>query len=102
MVYVDDTATIFQASSRWIAMTTTSERPDCKAAEVCEQKAIAHLIYGKFIYGNKRSSLVEFKRRTVFSRLLPKYYIPLTLRGELFVHAPEAWVARSFLPSFKL
>jgi hypothetical protein len=88
MVYVDDTATIFHI----ISMDEHyDKRPQnaliAKAAEVCEQKAIAHLIYGKFIYGNKRrSSLVEFKRRNGFQQVnFPRYYIPLTLRGELFV-----------------
>ena len=58
-----------------------------KAAELCEEKAISHLIYGQFIYGNKhRSSLLEFKRRNGFERInFPRYYIPLTLKGELFV-----------------
>src|SRR5437764_225417 len=58
-----------------------------KAAAVCEQKRISHLIYGRFIYGNKRrSSLVEFKRRNGFQQVnFPRYYIPLTLRGYLFV-----------------
>ncbi len=88
MVYVDDTATIFHI----ISMDEHyDKRPQnaliAKAAEVCEQKAISHLIYGKFIYGNKhRSSLVEFKRRNGFQQVnFPRYYIPLTLRGELFV-----------------
>ena len=55
-----------------------------KAAEVCEQKGISHLIYGQFIYGNKRrSSLVEFKRRNGFEQVnFPRYYIPLTLKGD--------------------
>ena len=70
MVYVDDTATIFHI----ISMDEHyDKRPQnaliAKAAKVCEQKGISHLIYGKFIYGNKRrSSLVEFKRRNGFSR----------------------------------
>ncbi|HET6888764.1 MAG TPA: hypothetical protein VFH87_12680 [Candidatus Udaeobacter sp.] len=88
MVYVDDTATIFHI----ISMDEHyDKRPQnaliAKAAEVCEQKAISHLIYGKFIYGNKRrSSLVEFKRRNGFQQVnFPRYYIPLTPRGELFV-----------------
>jgi hypothetical protein len=88
MVYVDDTATIFHI----ISMDEHyDKRPQnaliAKAAEVCEQKAISHLIYGKFIYGNKRrSSLVEFKRRNGFQQInFPRYYIPLTLKGELFV-----------------
>lgn len=88
MVYVDDTATIFHI----ISMDEHyDKRPQnaliAKAAEVCDQKAISHLIYGKFIYGNKRrSSLVEFKRRNGFRQVnFPRYYIPLTLTGELFV-----------------
>ena len=88
MVYVDDAATIFHI----ISMDEHyDKRPQnaliAKAAEVCEQKAISHLIYGKFIYGNKRrSSLVEFKRRNGFQQVnFPRYYIPLTPRGELFV-----------------
>jgi hypothetical protein len=88
MVYVDDTATIFHI----ISMDEHyDKRPQnaliAKAAEVCEQKAISQLIYGKFIYGNKRrSSLVEFKRRNGFEQInFPRYYIPLTPRGDLFV-----------------
>ena len=71
MVYVDDTATIFHI----ISMDEHyDKRPQnaliAKAAEVCEQKAISHLIYGKFVYGNKRrSSLVEFKRRNGFQQV---------------------------------
>jgi hypothetical protein len=88
MVYVDDTATIFHI----ISMDEHyDKRPQnaliAKAAELCEQKGISHLIYGKFIYGNKRrSSLVEFKRRNGFQQInFPRYYVPLTLRGEVFV-----------------
>jgi hypothetical protein len=88
MVYIDDTATIFHI----ISMDEHyDKRPQnaliAKAAEVCKQKTMSHLIYGKFIYGNKRrSSLVEFKRRNGFQQVnFPRYYIPLTPRGELFV-----------------
>jgi hypothetical protein len=88
MVYVDHVATIFHI----ISMDEHyDKRPQnaliAKAAEICEQKGISHLIYGKFIYGNKRrSSLVEFKRRNGFQQVIfPRYYIPLTLLGELFV-----------------
>ena len=88
MVYVDGTATIFHI----ISMDEHyDKRPQnaliAKAAVVCEQKGISHLIYGKFIYGNKRrSSLVEFKRRNGFEQVnFPRYYIPLTPLGALFV-----------------
>jgi hypothetical protein len=88
MVYVDHVATIFHI----ISMDEHyDKRPQnaliAKAAQVCEQQGISHLIYGKFIYGNKRrSSLVEFKRRNGFQQAnFPRYYIPLTLRGDLFI-----------------
>ena len=88
MVYVNHIAMLFHL----ISMDEHyDKRPAnaliAKAAEVCEQKGISHLIYTKFIYGNKRrSSLVEFKRRNGFQQInFPRYYIPLTLRGKLFV-----------------
>ena len=88
MVYVDDVAMLFHL----ISMDEhCDKRPAnaliAKAAEVCEQKGISHLIYTKFIYGNKRrSSLVEFKRRNGFQQVnFPRYHIPLTLRGKLFI-----------------
>src|SRR4029077_1221269 len=88
MVYVDHVATVFHI----ISMNEHyDKRPTnaliAKAAEVCEQKAISHLIYTKFVYGNKRrSSLVEFKRRNGFQQVnFPRYHIPLTLSGKLFI-----------------
>lgn len=88
MVYVGDLAMLFHL----ISMDEHyDKRPAnamiAKAAEVCEQKGVSNLIYTKFIYGNKRrSSLVEFKRRNGFQQVnFPRYYIPLTLRGKLFV-----------------
>ena len=58
-----------------------------KAVEFCEQQGISHFIYGQFLYGNKhQSSLLEFKRRNGFEQInFPRYYVPLTLKGELFV-----------------
>jgi hypothetical protein len=88
MVYVDQMATIFHV----ISMDEHyDKRPQnaliAKAAELCEQKGVLHLIYTKFVYGNKRqSSLVEFKRRNGFEQVnFPRYYVPLTLRGKAFV-----------------
>jgi hypothetical protein len=88
MVYVDDLAMLFHL----ISMDEHyDKRPAnaliAKAAEVCEQKGISHLIYTKFVYGNKRrSSLVEFKRRNGFQQVnFPRYHIPLTLSGKLFI-----------------
>ena len=56
-----------------------------KMAEVCEARGISHIIYGLYNYGNKRnSSLLEFKIRNGFEEfLVPRFYVPLTVRGSL-------------------
>ena len=58
-----------------------------KAVEVCEAKGISYLIYGLFNYGNKRhDSLLEFKTRNGFEEfLVPRFYVPLTLRGVIYL-----------------
>jgi hypothetical protein len=51
-----------------------------KAVEVCEKKKISYLIYWSW----GRGSLQEFKRRNGFEKIdLPRYYIPLTLKGKI-------------------
>lgn len=55
-----------------------------KAVEICEQRGISHLMYYNYIYNDPKSSLTEFKRRSGFEKvLLPRYYIPLTLKGRI-------------------
>jgi hypothetical protein len=58
-----------------------------KAVEICCQKRKTHLVYGKYIYGKKAdSSLSEFKARNGFEKMLfPRYYVPLSLRGEIAI-----------------
>jgi len=57
-----------------------------KAVEICEQKGASHLMYYNYIYNDPKSSLTEFKRRNGFEKiLLPRYYIPLTVKGEIAV-----------------
>ena len=58
-----------------------------KTVEICAQKGVGYFVYGNYIYGNKKdSSLVEFKRRNGFEPLnFPRYYIPLTLKGKIYV-----------------
>jgi hypothetical protein len=88
MVYVDRVATLFHIVSM---NEHHDKRPMnaliAKAVEHCEQKGISHFIYGQFLYGNKRqSSLLEFKRRNGFEQIdFPRYFVPLTLRGRIFV-----------------
>jgi hypothetical protein len=88
MVYVDDIATLMHI----IAMNAHyDKRPMnaliAKAVEVCEQKGISYLVYGQFVYGNNdQSSFVEFKRRNGFEQVnFPRYYIPITRKGKVFV-----------------
>ncbi len=56
-----------------------------KAVERCEEKAMSHLIYGKYRYGNQgNTSLMEFKARHGFEEIVvPRYYVPLTVKGRI-------------------
>lgn len=58
-----------------------------KSMEVCAAKKIGYFVYGNYVYGNKKdSSLVEFKRRNGFEQAdYPRYYIPLTFKGRIYV-----------------
>jgi hypothetical protein len=88
MVYVNRVATLFHI----ISMNEHyDKRPMnaliAKAVELCEQEGLSHFVYGQFVYGNKhQSSLLEFKRRNGFEQInFPRYYVPLTVKGEVFV-----------------
>jgi hypothetical protein len=77
-----------------------------QAVRSCAQRGIRHLVYSNFAYGKKqRSGLSDFKERNAFVRVdVPRYYVPLTLRGALalrsglhhrFVdHLPESIAAK--------
>jgi hypothetical protein len=56
-----------------------------KAVEFSVERGIQHLIYGRFTYGNKTNSpLADFKHRNGFEKIkIPKYHIPLTLKGRV-------------------
>ena len=89
IVYVDDIANLIHI----ISMNEHyDKRPMnaliAKAVELCQEKEISQLVYGRFIYGNNRqSSFVEFKRRNGFEQVnFPRYYVPLSLRGKVFVN----------------
>ncbi len=85
MVYADKVANIVQVLSK---MKHFDKRPTnaliAKAVEICEQKGVSHLVYCYYIYNDPKSSLTEFKRRNGFEQvLLPRYYVPLTLKGRI-------------------
>ena len=79
-----------------------------KAVEICAQKNVSHLVYGEFRFpGKAQSSLAEFKKRNGFEEVLcPRYFIPLTLKGNLVIKLglhrglrrciPE-WIGQLFL-----
>jgi len=85
LTYVGPTATITQILS---ARRHFDKRPNnaliAKGVEVCELKTKSHFVYGSFVYFDPDSTLTEFKRRNGFEPvLLPRYYIPLTLKGKI-------------------
>jgi hypothetical protein len=55
-----------------------------KAVEVCEARGLTELRYCNYVYHDPSSSLTEFKKRNGFTMLeMPRYFIPLTLRGQI-------------------
>lgn len=58
-----------------------------RAVQLCAEEGIPYLVYGMLNYGKKRDgSLREFKVRNSFGEiLLPRYFVPLTLRGRIAV-----------------
>jgi hypothetical protein len=57
------------------------------AVERCTAKGVSCLTYGYFNYGNKRdTSITQFKIRNGFEEtLVPRYFVPLTVRGRLYM-----------------
>jgi hypothetical protein len=55
-----------------------------KAVELCARKGLPHLVYAYWGDG----SLVDFKRHNGFEEThLPRYYLPLTRKGQLIISA---------------
>lgn len=77
-----------------------------QAVRSCAERGISHLVYASFGYGRKkRDSLADFKLSNGFQRVdVPRYFVPLTLRGKVAMqlglhhrlseHLPEAVIAR--------
>ncbi len=84
VVYRGDVASILQLL---VKLGHQDKRPAnallAKAMETCANKGISCVTYGRFNYGNKGgNSLLEFKIRHGFQEVLvPRYYVPLTVRG---------------------
>jgi hypothetical protein len=107
LMYADKTAILMQLLCK---MKFSNKKPAnsliAKAVEVCQQRAIRYLTYGKYIYNDPNSSLTEFKRRNGFEQvLLPRYYIPLTFKGKTaltlgFHHGVTERIPKSALRHF--
>ena len=56
-----------------------------KVVGICADEKIPYLTYGKYVYGKQgEDSLTQFKRYLGFRRIdVPRYYIPLSLRGKI-------------------
>jgi hypothetical protein len=56
-----------------------------RAVQLCQERGIEYLLYERLIYGNKgEDSLTRFKKENGFIKMdLPRYYIPLTLKGKI-------------------
>jgi hypothetical protein len=85
ITYVDRIASMIQILGK---MSHFDKRPTnaliAKAVEICEQDGASHLMYCNYVYNDPNSSLTEFKRRNGFEMaLVPRYFIPLTLKGKI-------------------
>jgi hypothetical protein len=84
LVYMGDVASILHIVSK---NAHYDKRPTniliAKAVEICYQKGVSYLIYGRHTYGKKTSSpLIVFKERNGFQKMqIPRYYVPVTLWG---------------------
>lgn len=77
-----------------------------EAVRACAKRGIPHLVYSSFSYGKKqRDSLSDFKERNGFQKIeVPRYYVPLTLIGQIALklgmhkrfseHVPEPLLAK--------
>lgn len=86
IVWDVESAAIMQILSK---MSFRDKRPNnallSEAVRLCEVRGVKHLLYERFVYGNKgEDSLTRFKQANGFVRMnLPRYYVPLTSKGRV-------------------
>jgi len=103
IVWDERTAAIMQVLSK---TESYDKRPNnaliAEAVRLCCGRGIQHLLYEHFVYANKsNSSLTEFKRNNGFSRVdVPRYYVPLTLKGAIALKFGLHRGAKDRLPSW--
>jgi hypothetical protein len=92
MIYVNEIArTVHVISQQKHSDKKPTNALIAKAVKLCEQNGRSHLVYGEYAYGESahqriNTSKTEFKRRNGFKEVLePRYYIPLTVKGRIFL-----------------
>lgn len=86
MVYVGSYAEVMQILSLIVHREKAATNAlIAKAVDVCCQKSLSYFVYANFAYGKKGDdSLSEFKRANGFLKIdIPKYFVPLTLKGRI-------------------
>lgn len=67
-----------------------------KVVQICEQRRFSHLVYASWVEGK----LGDFKRHNGFERVeLPRYYVPLTLKGSLSLKGRFHHGVKGLLPA---
>ncbi|HQO64475.1 MAG TPA: GNAT family N-acetyltransferase [Syntrophorhabdus sp.] len=88
IVWDRQTAAIMQILSK---MANRDSRPNnaflSEAVRQCCNRGVKYLLYEKFTYGKKTGdSLSQFKENNGFIRMdVPRYYVPLTIRGMIAI-----------------
>lgn len=79
-----------------------------KAVERCAARGVRFLIYGKMEYDNRGAKgFEEYKRANGFEMIrVPRYYVPLTLKGRLALaarlhHGWAAWIPSSWFQKLR-
>lgn len=87
IVYVGEIACIMEIISKKSHYNKrTTNALIAKAVEACVINKKSYLTYGKYHYGKKKDSLVDFKYRMGFKKILyPRYFIPLTYKGKIAI-----------------
>jgi hypothetical protein len=73
-----------------------------KAVEICAEKHLSYLIYGKMVYGSANfATLTQFKLENGFTRFnIPRYYVPLSKKGEIALRLKLHHGITGLLPPF--
>jgi hypothetical protein len=70
------------------------------AVKLCAERSVPYLLYEKYVYDGKvDSSLTRFKKENGFVRMdLPRYNVPLTLRGKILLRLGLHREAKGLIP----